>query len=116
MSCILIIEDDNAIREMMSQALQIEGYSVSSAANGELALQKLKTEDLPNLILLDLMMPVMDGWQFIKSKKEDQKITAIPVVVVSAFTERAADLKCEGLIKKPIDLDQLYTMAKRYCG
>jgi CheY-like chemotaxis protein len=116
MSCILVIEDDNAIRELMYQALALEGFSVSSASNGEQGLEKLRSEEPPKLIFLDLMMPVMDGWQFIQQKGKDEKIASIPVVVVSAFTERATDLKCNGMMKKPIDLDELLTTARRYCG
>ena len=69
---ILIVEDDRAIREPLSVLLRGEGYRVSLAENGQEALRKLRTEPSPDIIVLDLRMPVMDGWEFRAIQKQDQ--------------------------------------------
>ena len=70
---VLIVEDDESIREMMRHVLEIEGYSVSIANNGKEALDSLNQDsDLPSIILLDLMMPVLDGWQFYRRSQRTQ--------------------------------------------
>jgi len=116
MSHILVIDDDEAIRATLTIALEVEGYTVQSAANGELALQALQSEPLPQMIFLDLMMPVMDGWQFMKKKAEDSRLKPIPVVIISAFSERAVNLACQDILKKPVDLPRLFELAKQNCA
>ena len=115
---VLIVEDDESIREMMRHVLEIEGYSVSIANNGKEALDSLNQDsDLPSIILLDLMMPVLDGWQFLQEKSKNPKLDRIPVLVVSAaFTERTSSLQCQGLIKKPINLDYLLSEVSKHTG
>lgn len=115
MSKILVIEDDHAIREIMSEALEIEGYTVDTAENGEVGLEKLRRDPLPRLILLDLMMPVMDGWQFMKLVRKDHNLNPIPIVLLSAFMERSHEIVCQGRVSKPIELDTLFDMVKHYC-
>jgi CheY-like chemotaxis protein len=106
---ILIIDDDASIRELLVEVLEEEGYPVQSASNGEEALSILRTlPKLPKLILLDLMMPVMDGWAFRQEQLQDPLLIGIPVVVLSAAYElhrQAAHIKAvsDGVI--PIRLE-----------
>jgi CheY-like chemotaxis protein len=116
MPSVLIVEDDKGIRDMIQMGLELEGLTVATAVHGKDALDVLsKCDPLPSLILLDLMMPVMNGWQFIEAKKKDPRLSPIPVVVVSAFAERATGLDYQGLLKKPISLDQLTRVVRKYC-
>jgi CheY-like chemotaxis protein len=81
---ILVIEDDRDIRECMADALEMEGYAVASAGNGREALDRLRRGLRPDLILLDLLMPVMNGWEFRQVQLADPLLAGIPVVIVSA--------------------------------
>ena len=81
---ILIVEDDSDLREALSEVLRDEGYSVESAADGREALDRLRRDLRPSLILLDLTMPVMNGWQFRAEQRRDPALSEIPVVVLSA--------------------------------
>ena len=115
---ILIIEDDLDIRESLVEALESgEGYVVRTAGNGREGLDSLKSSAvLPNLILLDLMMPVMDGYQFRAEQKQSALYGAIPVVVMSAdgkAEQKLAQLDCKAFLKKPLDLDELLEMIKK---
>lgn len=116
---ILIVEDDESIRDVLQSALEFEGYNVHTAVNGQEGLNLLPQIKKPCLILLDLMMPVMDGWTFVEtiSKVKDTKLLQIPIVVVSAFTSDKDDkLKTvRSVIKKPVDLDQLLKQVEMYC-
>lgn len=116
---ILIVEDDESIRDVLQSALEFEGYNVHTAINGQDGLNLLPQIQKPCLILLDLMMPVMDGWTFVEtiSKVKDTKLMQIPIVVVSAFTSDKDDkLKTvRSIIKKPVDLDQLLKQVEMYC-
>jgi CheY-like chemotaxis protein len=119
---ILVIEDDKDIRETIAQVLEIEGYPVASASNGAEAVQVLEKLPKPSLILLDLMMPIMNGWQFMEKQKDDTAFASLPVVVVSALPANAAfaDVKAVegavGYIKKPISLTALMEVVQQYCG
>ena len=117
-SCdILIVEDDEVIRDLLKEALEMEGYRTRTAANGQEALQVLHGVLSPCLILLDLMMPVMNGWQFLESKKTDDTLKPIPVVVMTAATNgKLRSLDTEGLMRKPIDLNVLTNWVERFCG
>lgn len=115
--CILVVEDDAAIRDALSLVLEDEGYRVTGAANGQEALAHLRNGCRPNLIILDLMMPVMDGWQFRKHQLQDSSLAAIPVVVLSAdgnVLQKAADIDAVDCLQKPIDLDCLLEKVGRY--
>jgi CheY-like chemotaxis protein len=120
MGCdVLIVEDDFDIREVLTEVLQDEGYAVAGAANGLEAIELLRTEAAaPSLILLDLMMPVMSGWQFVAEQRQDPRLEAIPVVVVSAdgnLSEKATSLGASGYLRKPIEIDSLLEVVQRYC-
>lgn len=109
---ILIIEDDLNIRDVMRMALEFEGYEVSVAKDGQEGLNALKESPHPDLILLDLMMPVLNGWEFVEIKKNDPTIQAIPVVVVSAYSEKAKCVECKAFIEKPLVLGDLLEIVK----
>jgi CheY-like chemotaxis protein len=115
---ILVIEDEVPIREFLVEVLEEEGYPVQSASNGREALAVLQAvPDLPKLILLDLMMPVMDGWTFRKEQLQDPALMGVPVVVLSAAYElhrQAAILKVTSYLEKPVDLTNLLTTVARY--
>jgi len=107
---ILIVEDDDDIREALTQILELEGYVVREAANGREALDISAKEPIPSLILLDLMMPVMDGWQFRAEQMKDPHLSKVPVVVISADAsvhEKVAAFGAATVLPKPISLDRL---------
>jgi len=106
---ILIVEDDVDTQESLRLTLEGEGYTVSVAGNGQEALEQLISTDLPSLILLDLMMPIMDGWEFRKRQRTHPRFSSIPVVAVSAHRPggNGASLDVAAYLMKPLDLDQL---------
>jgi CheY-like chemotaxis protein len=116
---ILVVEDDAATRDAVSLALEDEGYSVTGVANGQEALLHLRqTVPPPNLILLDLRMPVMNGWEFRKQQTQDPALKSIPVVVVSAdvsVPQKAAALGATEYLIKPVDFDKLIKAVQRHC-
>jgi CheY-like chemotaxis protein len=117
---ILIIEDDDSIREMIQFALESEGYTVQGAADGQAGLKLLHEIESPCLILLDLMLPIMNGWEFLEKlrKQPENMLATIPVVITSAAGDRAATAaqKVQGYIKKPINLELLLKAVTKYCG
>lgn len=115
---ILIVEDDKDIRDILKTSLELEGYNITTAENGKVGLEILPSMNTPCMILLDLMMPVMDGWAFVEAISKDMKLAAIPIVVVTAFSkERTSGLKkIKSIIKKPINLDLLLNQVRIYCG
>ncbi|HWL84368.1 MAG TPA: response regulator [Polyangiaceae bacterium] len=107
---ILVVDDDVDIRETISMILEDEGYAVACACNGLEALEYLRENGAPDLILLDLMMPVMDGAEFCARKRQDPRFSDIPVVIVTASgqaKEHASALNARDLLYKPLALDTL---------
>jgi CheY-like chemotaxis protein len=116
---ILIVEDDTDLREALSEVLRDEGYSVAMAADGREALDRLRRDLRPSLILLDLTMPVMNGWQFRAEQRQDPALSAIPVVVLSAgehLAEQMVPLGIDDYVAKPIELAHLLQTIERYCS
>jgi len=105
---VLVVDDDQAIREVIAEVLRDEGYEVVCAENGEQALRELQ-RDPPNLVLLDLMMPVMSGWELLEHLQASGELSRIPVVVVSAMNAPGAHEH----LAKPIDLDSLLATVQR---
>jgi len=84
---ILIVEDDKFLRELMSRKLREEGYEVLEAIDGDAGLKKMKKEK-PDLVLLDLILPEIDGFEVLAAKKEDPEIAKIPVIILSNLGQR----------------------------
>lgn len=113
---VLIVEDDEDLREMMAQLLTLEGYQAAAVANGREALQYLQDSEKPQVILLDLMMPVMDGWEFRRQQQADPALAPVPVIVLSALDQtRASNLEADAFLKKPLDFDRLLSLVREYC-
>jgi CheY-like chemotaxis protein len=113
---VLIVEDDEDLREMMAQLLTLEGFGTASVANGREALEYLHDGERPRVILLDLMMPVMDGWEFCRQQQADPRLAAVPVIVLSALDQaRSASLNATAFLKKPLDFDHLIALVRTYC-
>jgi CheY-like chemotaxis protein len=113
---VLIVEDDVELRDMMAQLLTLEGFVATAVANGREALEYLRKGDRPDIILLDLMMPVMDGWEFRREQQSDPTLATVPVVVLSALDHRrAAEVDAVAFLKKPLDFDRLLELVRRYC-
>jgi CheY-like chemotaxis protein len=110
---VLVVEDDPDIRDAVVAALEIEGFRVFQATNGAEALEVLRTMPHPSLVLADLMMPVMDGWQFIRALSDDDRLATLPVVIVSANDLQAP--KGYRQVKKPIDIDALVNIVGELC-
>jgi CheY-like chemotaxis protein len=112
---VLVVEDDADIRAALSLTLQGGGYQVAEASNGKEALDQLRHGSPADLIVLDLMMPVMDGWQFRREQQRDPRLAAIPVVIVSAdgsVQQKATAIGAEGYVKKPVDPRVLLEMVE----
>lgn len=113
---VFVVEDDADTREMFCRFLEMEGYRVESAPDGKQALEQLSAGASPCVILLDLMMPVMDGWQFRREQVQRAALSAIPVIVVSAAgRDRIAQIDADAVLSKPVDLDELLACVTEYC-
>jgi CheY-like chemotaxis protein len=113
---VLVVEDDFDLRDALVPILEYEGHRVVSAANGREALDRLHDMTPPSLILLDLMMPVMNGQDFRAEQLRDPRLAGIPVVVVSAHPkaeEQAARMGAIGCLKKPFDVADLIELVRR---
>jgi CheY-like chemotaxis protein len=106
---VLVVDDDEAIRQVISEVLLDEGYEVVCAENGVQALSELHKERPPDLVLLDLMMPVMSGWEVLEELQSSDELSRIPVVVVSAM----AGPGVHEHLSKPIDLEDLLSTVGR---
>ena len=117
---LLVVEDDRDIREIVMETLADEGYLAVGATNGKDALELLRSgAPLPCVILLDIMMPVMDGRSFRAAQLADPALAHIPVVVMTADADVAAiaaELHAHLHLKKPVTLAQLYAVASQFCG
>jgi len=114
---VLIVEDDQDTREMLTSFLQLEGYLTETATNGREALDRLAGGITANVIVLDLMMPVMDGWQFRRRQIEDAQLSKIPTIVVSAAgRDRMAQISADAYLAKPIDMDELLSRVSQLCA
>ncbi len=116
---ILLVEDDPDTRACMSSLLELEGYFVVTAADGREALQRLRSGLNPTLIVLDLMRPGMDGFEFRKEQLQDPMLSTVPVVVYSGHHDAKANLALlepAGYIQKPINFDSFLDMVSAHCG
>ena len=116
---VLVVEDDPDLLRALADLLASDGYSVLAARHGLEALGYLRGGARPSVILLDLMMPIMNGWQFRYEQRQDSELASIPVIVVSAAgdsQQHAEWLEANRYIRKPIDLDVLLDAVSGYCG
>jgi CheY-like chemotaxis protein len=114
---VLVVEDDADTREAMKSVLQLHGYAVVTAADGREALDQLRNGLKPCLILLDLMLPGMDGFEFVNEKRQDPRISATPVVIYSGHHDaksNAARLGAEGYFQKPVEVQNLLDLVETY--
>ncbi len=114
---ILLVEDDEDVRGALAALLVGEGYEVVEAAHGAEALERLRASNFC-LILLDLMMPVMNGWQFRAEQLKDPALASVPVGVVTAdngAAQKAAEVGAVGYLLKPIELPDLLAHVERCC-
>ena len=117
---ILVVDDDAALRNILVEVLEEEGYRARAACNGMEALEVLRTLPVPpTLILLDMMMPVMDGWAFRAEQRRDPQLSEIPVVIFSAqgrVKEMASQVSASAYLKKPLPLKELLETIEKFCG
>ena len=116
---ILLVEDDVSARAATALVLEFQGYKVVTMENGQQALDYLRSGQKPSVILLDLMMPVLDGWEFRALQRQDPSLAAIPVIVLTADGTPNRQLEtlagAAGYLKKPVDIDELLSSVQRYC-
>ena len=116
---ILLVEDDEVILSLLKELLENANYSVDCAQNGAEALHLLRSKaQLPSLILLDLMMPVMDGFQFMEAQSQDASLNQIPVVAMSAdsqIKERLRNTPAKEYFRKPLKIASVLETVGRYC-
>jgi len=113
---VLVVEDDHDLRDMMEQMLHLEGFATLTAANGLEALDLLHAGASVRVILLDLMMPVMDGWEFRRRQRADPKLADIPVVVMSALDgDRLVEIAPIAAFRKPLPFGRMIALLQRLC-
>ena len=115
---ILLAEDNSDTRDAIAQVLAVEGYTVVTAIHGRQALEQLQGGLRPFLILLDLMMPVMDGWEFRRAQLGEPTLASIPVVLISAHDEVAragTTLGAAGVVRKPVDIEEMLRTVEELC-
>jgi len=121
---VLVIEDDVYIRTSLQELLELEGFGVDLASNGQegmAILQRALDSDagLPSLLLLDLMMPVMNGWQFRLELKQNPRLAQIPLIVLSAdlsIRQKAEAVEADGYLCKPVELEDLLNLLRQHCS
>jgi CheY-like chemotaxis protein len=111
---VLIVEDERDLREMMRDALELNGYAVVTAEDGQDALAKLSGIENVCLVILDLLMPVMNGWDFVQEMRQRSELASVPIVVhTSAPGPMPAGVK--RVLQKPILFDRLISVVREYC-
>ncbi|MBI5549373.1 MAG: response regulator [Deltaproteobacteria bacterium] len=116
---ILIVEDDTDLAAMLGDLLEASGFHAVLAANGLEAIEHLRRGHHPDLILLDMMMPVMDGWQFQRERQRMAEVAGVPVVVLTAdgnARRKASAIGAQGYLSKPVSGETLVSAVERVCG
>lgn len=106
---VLVVDDDREIRELLVDLLSTEGYEVSAAGDGQRALAEARARR-PDVILLDLMMPIMNGWEFRDAQLKDLELASVPVVIVSAFDDT---LDVAAVLRKPFQIEEVLATVHR---
>jgi CheY-like chemotaxis protein len=112
---VLVVDDDDGIRLVLADLLEFEGYEVVTAINGAEALSQVRTAR-PDVVVLDLMMPIMDGWQFMEACRREALCAATPVLIMSAYrhlAETAPRLAVDAYLAKPFDMETLLGTVER---
>lgn len=112
---ILVIEDDDDIRVSLREILELEKMNVILAGNGQQGLEQLGAHSDVQVVLLDMMMPVMDGWEFLEKMKSNPLWSKIPVIAISAAGLNPSSVNAEFFLKKPLDLEVLLGTIQRLC-
>lgn len=118
MSGVLLVDDDPDIREILADLLQGEGYPVTTASHGREALARMREGAIPCLIVLDLMMPVMNGWEFRREQLSDPATRDVPVVLYTGVPNPAAEaeaLKAVAYVAKSVNFRAILDLVKQYC-
>lgn len=115
---VLIIEDEFLIRDHVARILRAAGYQITEASNGRAALLLMRSTESPDLILLDLIMPVMNGVEFRAEQVKDPALAAIPIIIISANADhhRVFELGAAGFIGKPVDPVKLLALVASFRG
>ena len=112
---VLVVDDDDAIRNVVAQTLEFEGYEVTTATNGRQALDAVRANQ-PDAVVIDLMMPVMSGWEFLEACHKEELCDGTPVLIMSAYRnldQAAPGLAANACIAKPFDLNLLIDAVER---
>jgi CheY-like chemotaxis protein len=114
---ILVVDDDDDFREALCEVVSEAGYPVEQAENGEVALQRIAGE-APGIVLLDLKMPVLDGWGVVERLRKDPRTAAIPVLILSAygFEWESELLGAQGFIPKSVGMEEILDRLRRVAG
>ncbi len=111
---VLLVEDDDGIRDSVAECLASEGYEVCAVANGAEALAALRTTERPDVMLVDLVMPVMDGAELIEALRGDATLRRIPVVLMTAASPPDGLPHADGYLEKPFEIEDLLAAVRRH--
>jgi CheY-like chemotaxis protein len=115
-STILVVDDDPNLQRVITRFLALDGFQSVVAGNGQEALTYLRSGGIANVILLDLRMPVMDGWTFRREQRDDPDIAGIPVVVLSGMeSDRMGELEAAAVFSKPVSFPEVIDVVRRLC-
>jgi CheY-like chemotaxis protein len=112
---VLLVEDEDDLRETMREALELNGYAVVAAQDGQEALDELDRIDHICMVLLDLLMPRMNGWDFLDRMRERPALADVPVIVHSSAPSRAPE-GATRVLQKPIDFERLLSVVREFCA
>jgi CheY-like chemotaxis protein len=112
---VLVVEDEEDLREMMRDALELNGYRVATAEDGQQAFDEIARIDELCLVILDLLMPGMNGWDFFEQIRKRKELAEVPVVVHSSAAERAP-AGATRVLQKPLELSRLLSVVQEYCA
>lgn len=115
MVTILLVEDDPAIRDSLAECLAMEGYAVESAGDGAEALRRLGTPPRPDLVLADMVMPVMGGAELLRRIRAERALAGLPVVMMTAALPPAGIPGANGYLAKPFEIEDLFAVVGRLC-
>lgn len=110
---VLVVEDEETARDALCSLLELEGYATAQVPNGREALDYLRSNPPPFLILLDLLMPVMDGWKFMAEQSRDQSLSAIPILIMTAAAAQNR-IGPHRVLHKPLDSERLLALIAEY--